>query len=919
MKKTFTLLAIVCSTFQVFGQYARSIYSDDTQPKRHNSLFSINGETTIVSLRESSNDTLRVMLIDIDESGETDNYRMYEYSPFDVSPVFALSGVGTSSSGELTLCILNHSTVNNSMDVKHITIDPASGAFSNPSSTSGVYRRAFSRSRVNGDSLITYFANFSSSGISRVARSLSNSGTSTELVIANGSFSGSLFQNRVACELIVDGSNEYIGTSDRILKRSSAGNYIDSSYAGILNSPCMAINSFGELFALNNYNGEYSVLDASLITFNSGSIPDLQGSPSNLTELYALPNGEIRIWTDRSNTQSVMDLTSSYSVINKKLTRNLPHDQFILAGKQYVIGYEQSHASLVNTDGLLFQNDATNITVVFDDLSDVSDFIEFDQLLMTDKIQFHTNHVSRSFANNTSTSAGFAFEQNELFRTLIYTSSSNILGTDINGSQLGTTSTYWPTPTTGPYTEPGSYDLKILDKYNRGYYVTREMIEMHLFEITTGNPSYVIPFGIQEWPAHGDVALGQAANLASFFDQNGNGTYEPELGDYPSIYGDQCLLNVYHQNPGTPNSASIETHQYYFTFDCDSSEAIENTVFVRTDNFARSQALFDTYEVDYVDFDIGGSSDDYVGTNIELGMIYGYNGDQNDETSNGSLGFQDTIPAIGLITLQGLKLDNDGIDNTTTVPGAPSSNGIGFADGTPDNEYYTLETSFVYAQSGAPNSLTQWYAIAQGLDQNSFPKTVNGVDVRHDYFGTSDANFYSSYGIDHGNNHSEGGLANTAGDRRMTSASGPSTFLTTDTMVLLKAYVVGVDTVNLSPDSSLVRLFENGQELRDLYTQNATFCGNTFDNYVSPSTLAVEEEKIEQIFIYPNPATQHIQFRGIVGQANLNILDLNGRLVLSDQDIDDNRSIDISFLDTAVYLIQISNESGTQTIRMIKK
>src|SRR5690606_9836943 len=44
---------------------------------------------------------------------------------------------------------------------------------------------------------------------------------------------------------------------------------------------------------------------------------------------------------------------------------------------------------------------------------------------------------------------------------------------------------------------------------------------------------YTVPGYFFHWPAHGDPAKGQDFKLASFFDLNQNGEYEPELGDYP--------------------------------------------------------------------------------------------------------------------------------------------------------------------------------------------------------------------------------------------------------------------------------------------------------------------------------------------------------------------------------------------------
>ena len=55
----------------------------------------------------------------------------------------------------------------------------------------------------------------------------------------------------------------------------------------------------------------------------------------------------------------------------------------------------------------------------------------------------------------------------------------------------------------------------------------------------------MIPESIRDWPANGNSAQDQF--LAPFFDQNGNGYYEPEQGDYPdyNITGDNDEAELY--------------------------------------------------------------------------------------------------------------------------------------------------------------------------------------------------------------------------------------------------------------------------------------------------------------------------------------------------------------------------------------
>ncbi|MBL4624393.1 MAG: hypothetical protein JKY42_04550, partial [Flavobacteriales bacterium] len=83
---------------------------------------------------------------------------------------------------------------------------------------------------------------------------------------------------------------------------------------------------------------------------------------------------------------------------------------------------------------------------------------------------------------------------------------------------------YWPGPISN------SLDYTSADSvWNRLWKVSAQEINFHI-----GNywqSSYSMPEAILNWPAHGDISKGQAANLAPFIDTNNNGIYEPFYGD----------------------------------------------------------------------------------------------------------------------------------------------------------------------------------------------------------------------------------------------------------------------------------------------------------------------------------------------------------------------------------------------------
>ena len=135
----------------------------------------------------------------------------------------------------------------------------------------------------------------------------------------------------------------------------------------------------------------------------------------------------------------------------------------------------------------------------------------------------------------------------------------------------------------GPYTTPGLYAQEDLHKYYENFYVDVYMVGNHLQLLINGNSSYIPPKGILNWPAYGDPSKGQSQQLAPYVDYNGNGVYEPMLGEYPDFPGTRCLLSISHEplmNSSDTLHTGFELYRYIYNFDCQDS-AMENTVFTR--------------------------------------------------------------------------------------------------------------------------------------------------------------------------------------------------------------------------------------------------------------------------------------------------------------------------------------------------
>ncbi|MBU2018656.1 MAG: T9SS type A sorting domain-containing protein, partial [Bacteroidetes bacterium] len=500
-------------------------------------------------------------------------------------------------------------------------------------------------------------------------------------------------------------------------------------------------------------------------------------------------------------------------------------------------------------------------------------------------------------------------------KPIIYYSAQGFVA-KINNDTVGVVSRYnLQNFVTSPISN--SYEELSLQKYSSLFYVTREMIVEHLNVVKYPNPNYLPPIGIRNWPAHGDTNKGQAQNLAPFIDVNRNGVYEPMLGDYPRIYGDYCVLKLFSNPKEAPNGSDTDWFVYTYLFNCDTNEILSNSVFVTTHIVPRWSGVDEFYFNSYNDYDLGYYADDFVGVDVDLNMTYAYNGDDFDESWGVNYGYGSRIPAAGNIILKGIKQKNDQVDNPFGPFANQSVNGIGFGDGEIDNEYWGLTSSRSYNQfSSYPYTdsylLQDFYNQTKGFNSDGTQNTVNGVPVVQSFFGNSDPFFYASQGVNHGNNHSEEINNNPPGDRRLLSSSGPGNYAVGDTIEIIQAWLVSLDTNAGNAYSSVTKLKSDAAKLRQYFLTNDLGCGKSFGSI--EDDLSVQEKELFEFKMYPNPSRG--VFTVFVPDANysIEIYSVSGQKTDFTQI---GHQIQINDPKGGIYIIQVQSEKGIASKKMV--
>lgn len=205
------------------------------------------------------------------------------------------------------------------------------------------------------------------------------------------------------------------------------------------------------------------------------------------------------------------------------------------------------------------------------------------------------------------------------------------------------------------------YDADYLRRYTRVWTVSSADVEHH--KNNFNKPGYTAPSAIVSWPGNGRSQFGESPMLAPFVDLNGNGRYEPKLGEHPEMKGDQMAFVIFNdqRNPKINNGAAplgAEVHLSVYLFDSTKSEDLQNSVFVNYKIFNRSAET-------WTDFTIGMPWMYWMGTNAD-GLLLsdstramaGVVKDEPYDTSNIN-GWGSFPPAI---VFRGLSTPIDGVN-----------------------------------------------------------------------------------------------------------------------------------------------------------------------------------------------------------------------------------------------------------------
>ena len=258
-------------------------------------------------------------------------------------------------------------------------------------------------------------------------------------------------------------------------------------------------------------------------------------------------------------------------------------------------------------------------------------------------------------------------------------------------------SDFWPGPLDP---ESGTTDLEICNRWDRFWTVTSDDVELHLrlFQAAEeGSGSYGpddIPANIKGYPARGNQFFAEinefelpntSQGLGSFFDENGNGLYEPLDGDYPIIeirgcddpqYADEMIFWIYNDAGGVHEESmgdAIQMEVQVQAFAYSTNDELNDMTFQRYKLINRAiEDIDSTYFAMWVDADLGCYLDDYIGCDTTRELMYIYNADATDgqpgTQCQGVPTYGTEIPVLGVDYFRGpLKPIFEGDEIVDTV------------------------------------------------------------------------------------------------------------------------------------------------------------------------------------------------------------------------------------------------------------
>ena len=399
--------------------------------------------------------------------------------------------------------------------------------------------------------------------------------------------------------------------------------------------------------------------------------------------------------------------------------------------------------------------------------------------------------------------------------------------------------------------------------------MTKSEIDLHLASVN--NRGYVSPPNIKNWPTSGSTSFGAAMDLAPFVDVDNDGCYNPDIGDYPYIKGDEALFWINHIN-------QFEYHGMLYAYNDTTNANLQRTVFVDYTIINRDSTKYDSVRFGmYVDFDLGNANDDYLGADTAVNGFYVYNADNFDEGGNG---YGANPPALGVRFL------SDDLD--------------GFVSYSNGNNY-----------NGTPTNPQHMYNYLQGKWRDGVAITSSGNGRNSG--GAATTTMYTGDPVTTTGWTELGPPAQLFADRRGIASIPYFGLNIGEKKTISLAISYGSSSSSSNVGSAVAPLRTTWNVVKQHWdtisnpSPSYTMQGCTVLTNIAPATL---KEK-ERLHLFPNPnnGLVNIRFEASIHSKMLSVFGSNGQLVLQQEVSGEIVQLNLSELPEGMYFIRVGNLS----------
>lgn len=436
----------------------------------------------------------------------------------------------------------------------------------------------------------------------------------------------------------------------------------------------------------------------------------------------------------------------------------------------------------------------------------------------------------------------------------------------------------------GPIADSGMYtSAGYTSEYSNSIWSVYQVdIDNHI--LNWNQSGYTMPNSIANWPGNGDPSIGVAEQLAPYVDMNDNGVYEPSMGDYPNIRGDEARYIIMNDaakvhTGSTGDRLGIEVHLMVYQFA--TNDYMNNVTFINTRVFNRGNTSYSSFKTTFWgDADLGNFNDDYFGSDASRNLVYVYNGDLYDEATNGNLGYGANPPAIGVVSLSHVM--SGAWSFTSAAPTTQSDPTVAPEFWNYMNNKWRFGDQWVYGGTG-------------------FSGSMGATNIPTNYMFNPDPS--AGFNWDETTNN------NPAGDRRMLMNLPSAQLLPGDEICYDFAVVFAGGGPGLF--DGVVNLESNVDQVQAFF--------DTQDFSCETVTVGTDELSLINAVIYPNPSSGevHVLLKEPIDQFSLKVTDVSGRIV-HNKSYTNQLEVDLILNGRkGIYLIQIETDMGSYTQRVV--